>query len=115
VFENRVLRRIFGHKREEVMGQWRKLHSWVLHNLYSSPDIMRQIKSRTVRWAGYVVQMKEGRNVYRVLVGRPIEKRPLGRSRHRWENGIKMNLRETGWGVWSGFIWIRIGTVVRLW
>jgi hypothetical protein len=70
VFENRVLRRIFGPKRDEVMGEWRKLHSGELHNLNSSPDIIRQIKSRRMRWARHVARMGEGRNVYRVLVGK---------------------------------------------
>jgi hypothetical protein len=95
---NRVLRRIFGPKRDEVTGQWRKLHSGELHNLYSSPDIIRQIKPRAVRWAGHVARMREGRNVYRVLVGKPEGKGPLERPRRRWEDGIKMDLREIGWG-----------------
>jgi hypothetical protein len=82
VFENRVLRRIFGPKRDEVRGEWRKLHNGERHNLYSSPDI-RQIKSRRMRWAGHVACMREGRNVYRVLVGKPEGKRPLGRPRRR--------------------------------
>jgi hypothetical protein len=73
VFENRVLRGIFGPKRDEVTGEWRKLHNGELHNLYSSPDIIRQIKSRRMRWAGHVARMGEGRNVYRVLVGKPEE------------------------------------------
>jgi hypothetical protein len=77
VFGNRVLRRIFGSKRDEVTGEWRKLHSGELHNLYPSPDIIRQIKSRRMRWAGHVARMGEGRNVYRVLVGIPKEKDPL--------------------------------------
>jgi hypothetical protein len=111
VFENRVLRRIFGPKRDDVTGEWRKLHSGELHNLYSSPDIIRQIKSRRMRWAGHVARMREGRNVYRVLVGKPEGKRPLGKPRRRWEDGIKMDLTEIGWGVWSGFSWLRIGTV----
>jgi hypothetical protein len=98
VFENRVLR-IFGPKRDEVTGEWRKLHSGELHNLYSSPDIVRQNKSRRMRLAGHVARMGEGRNVYRVLVGKPEGKRPLGRPSNRWEDGIKMDLRETGWGV----------------
>jgi hypothetical protein len=97
VFEKRVLRGIFGPKRDEVTGQWRKLHSVELHNLYSSPDVIRQIKSRRMRWAGRVACMGEGRNVYRVLVGRPEGNRPLGRPRSRWKNGIKMDLREIGW------------------
>jgi hypothetical protein len=111
VFENRVLRRIFGPKRDEVTGEWRKLHSGELHNLYTSLDIIRQIKSRRMRWAGHVARMGEGRNLYRVLVGKPKGKRPLESPRRRWEDGIKMYLRETGWGVWSGFTWLRIGTV----
>jgi hypothetical protein len=81
VFENRVLRGIFGPKRDEVTGEWRKLHSGELHNLYSSPDTFRQIKSRITRWAGHVARMGEGRNVYRVLVGKPEEERPLERPR----------------------------------
>jgi hypothetical protein len=105
VFENRVLRRIFGPKRDEVTGEWRKLHNWELHNLYSSPDIIRQIISRRMRWMGHVACMGEGRNVYRVLEGKPEGKRPLVRQRHRWENGIKMYLREIGWG---GVEWIHL-------
>jgi hypothetical protein len=106
-----VLRKLFGPKRDEVTGHWRKLHNGELHNLYSSPDIIRQIKSRIMRWAGHVACMGKGKNMYRVLVGKPEGKRPLVRPRHRWEDGLKMDLRETGWGVWSGFIWIRIATV----
>jgi hypothetical protein len=98
VFENRVLRRIFGPKRDEVTGEWRKLHNEELHILYSSPNIIRQIKSRTMRWAGHVARMGEERNVYRVLIGKPEGKRPLGRPRRRWEDGIRMDLREIGWG-----------------
>jgi hypothetical protein len=81
VFENRVLRRTFGLKRDEVMGEWRKLHKGELHNLYSSPDIIRLIKSRRMKWAGHVARMGEGRNVYRVLVGEREGKRPLERPR----------------------------------
>jgi hypothetical protein len=110
VFENRVLRGIFGPKRDEVTGEWRKLHSGELRNLCSSPDIIRQIKSRRMRWAGHVARMGEGRNVCRVFVGKPEGKRELERPRSRWEDGIKMDLREIGWGVWSGFTWLRIGT-----
>jgi hypothetical protein len=87
VFENRVLRRIFGPKRDEVTGELRKFHSEELHNLYSSPDIIRQIKLRRMRWAGHVARMGEERKVYKVLVGKPEGKRPLGRPRGKWENG----------------------------
>jgi hypothetical protein len=95
VFENRVLRKIFRHKRK-VDGSWRKLHNDELHSLYSSPNIVRVIKSRRMRWAGHVACMGEGRVVYRVLVGRPEGKRPLGRPRRRWEDNIKLDLREIG-------------------
>jgi hypothetical protein len=94
VYEKRVLR-IFGPKREED-GSWRKLHNDELHSLYSSPNIVRAIKSRKMRWAGHVVRMEEGRGVYRVLVGRPEGKRPHGIPRHRWEDNIKLDLREIG-------------------
>jgi hypothetical protein len=83
VFENRVLMRIFGPKRDEVTGKWRKLHSGELHNLYSSPDIIRQMKSRRMRWAGHVARMGEGRNVCRVLVGKTEGSGPLERPRRR--------------------------------
>jgi hypothetical protein len=79
VFENRVLRRIFGPKRDEVMGEWRKLRNEELRDLYSSPSIIRIIKSRGMRWAGHVVRMGEKRNAYRLLVGKPEGRRPLGR------------------------------------
>jgi hypothetical protein len=95
VFENRVLRKIFGPKKEEDK-LWRKLHNDKLHSLYSSPNIVRVIKSRRMRWAGHVACMGEGRGVYRVVVGRPKDKKPLGRPRHRWEDNIKMDLREMG-------------------
>ncbi|KAJ4438944.1 hypothetical protein ANN_14898 [Periplaneta americana] len=97
VFENKVLRKIFGAKRDEVTGKWRKLHNTELHALYSSPDIIRNIKSRRLRWAGHVARMGESRNAYRVLVGSPEGKRPLGRPRRRWEDNIKMHLREVGY------------------
>jgi hypothetical protein len=93
VFENRVLRRIFGPKRDEVTGEGRKLHIEELHNLYSSPDIIRQVKSRRMRWAGHVARMGDERKVYKVLMGKPEGKRPLGRPRRRWEDGIRMDLR----------------------
>jgi hypothetical protein len=94
-----------------VTEEWRKLHKEELHSLYSSPDIIRQIKSRRMRWAGHVARMGGRRKIYRVLVGKPEGKRPLVRLRRRWEDGIKMDLSEIGWGVWSGFTWLRIRTV----
>jgi hypothetical protein len=97
VFESRVLRRMFGPKRDEVTGEWRRLHYEELNDLYSSPNIIRVIKSRRMRWAGHVAHMGEGRGAYRVLVGRPEERRPLGRPRRRWEDNIKMDL-QVGWG-----------------
>jgi hypothetical protein len=105
VFENRALRRIFEPKRDEVTGEWRKLHNEELHNLYSSPDIIRQAKSRRMRWAGHVARMGEERKVHKVLVGKPEGKGPLGRTRRRWEDGISMDLREIGF---EGADWIRL-------
>ncbi|KAJ4438661.1 hypothetical protein ANN_14608 [Periplaneta americana] len=105
VFKNKVLRKIFGAKRNEVTGEWRKLHNAELHALYSSPDIIRNIKSRRLRWEGHVARMGESRNAYRVLVGRPAGKRPLGRPRRRWEDNIKMDLREVGY---DGRDWINL-------
>jgi hypothetical protein len=99
-----VLSRISGPTREED-GSWRKLHNDELHSLYYSPNIIRVTKSRRIRWAGHVARMGEGRGVYRVLVGRPEGKRPLGRSRHRREDNIKMNLREIGI---DGTNWIQL-------
>ncbi|KAJ4434880.1 hypothetical protein ANN_23451 [Periplaneta americana] len=97
VFANKVLRKIFGAKRDEVTGEWRKLHNSELHALYSSPDIFRNIKSRRLIWAGYVARMGESRNAYSVLVGRPEGKRSLGRPRRKWEDNIEMDLREVGY------------------
>jgi hypothetical protein len=104
VFENRVLRRIFGPKRDRVTGRWRKLHNEVLHNLYSSPSIIRITKSRRMRWAGHVARMGEKRYVYRLLVGKPEGKRPLGRPRRSWIDNVKMDLLEIGVSVvdWIG-------------
>jgi hypothetical protein len=104
VFENRVLRRIFGPKRDRVTGEWIKLHNEELHNLYSSPIIIIIIKSRRMRWAGHVARMGEKRNVYRLLVGNPEGKRPLGRPRRRWIDSIKTYLSEIGLNVvdWIG-------------
>jgi hypothetical protein len=104
VFENRVLRRISGPKRDEVTGGWRKLH-----NLYSSPNIIRMIKSMRMRWAGHVARMEKNRNACRILVGKPEGKRPLGRPRRRKVDNIKVDLREIGWNGMD-WIWLRIGT-----
>ena len=108
-FENTVLRGVFGPKRDEVKGEWRKLHKEELRDLYSLPNIVRVVKSRRMRWAGHVVRMGEGRGVHRVLAGKPKGKRPLGRPRRRWEDNIKMDLQK--WeGVETGWSWLRIGT-----
>jgi hypothetical protein len=98
------LRRIFEPKRDGVTGGWRKLHNEELHNLYSSPTIIIIIKSRRMRWAGHVTRLREKRNMYRLLVGRPEGKRTLGRPRHRWIDNIKMGLLEIGLNVvdWIG-------------
>jgi hypothetical protein len=96
VFENRVLRRIFGAKRNEVIGEWRKLHNEELNDLYSLPNIIRVIKSRRMRWAGHIARMGEKRGAYRLLVGEPERTRPLGRPRHRREDNIKMVFQEAG-------------------
>jgi len=102
VFENWVLRRIFGPKRDEVTGEWRKLHNEELNDLYCSPSIVRVIKSRRLRWAGHVARVGERKGVYRVLVGKPEGKGPLGRPRRRWVDNVKMYLREVGCEVWTG-------------
>jgi hypothetical protein len=100
VFENRVLRRLFSH---EATGGWRKLHNEELNNLYSSPSIIRMIKSRRMRRAGHVAQMGEKRNAYRISMRKPEGQRPLGRPRRRWMDTIKMDLREIDW---DGMDWI---------
>jgi hypothetical protein len=107
VCENRVLRRTFGPKRDEVTGEWRKLHNEELNDLYS-PSTVQAIKSRRMRWAGHVARMGESRGVYRVLVGKP---EGIGRPRRKGEDNIKMDIQELGWGSWTGLIWLRIGTV----
>jgi hypothetical protein len=109
VFENRVLRRIFGPKRDEVTGEWRRLCNKELHDLYSSPNIVQVIKSR-MRWAQHVACMGERRGAYKILVGRPEGRRPLGRPRHRWEDNIKMDLQAVGWVAWTGLSWLKTGT-----
>jgi hypothetical protein len=97
VFENRVLRRIFGLKRDEVTGGWRKLHNEEIHCLCCSPHV-RVIKSRRIMWTGHVACMGEMRNRYKILVRKPVRKRPLGRTGCRWEDNIKMDLRAIGFG-----------------
>ena len=98
VFENRVLRRVFGPKRDEVTGEWGKLRNEELNDLYSLPNIVWVVKSRRIRWAGHVARMGEDSGVHRVLVGKPEGKRPSGRRRRRWEDNIKMDLQEVGGG-----------------
>jgi hypothetical protein len=109
VFENRVLRRVFGPKRDEVTGEWRRLHNEELNDLYSLPSIVRVVKSRRMRWAGHVERMGEDSGVHRV-VGKPEGKRPLGRAIRRWVDNIKMDLQEAEGVVWTGWSWLRIGT-----
>jgi hypothetical protein len=97
VFENRLLRRIFGPKRDEVTGEWKKLHNEDLHDLYSSPSIIRIMKARRMRLVGHVARMGEKRNAYRLLLGKLEGRRPLGRPRRRWLDNIRMDLVEVGW------------------
>ena len=105
VFENRVLRRILGPKKDEVIGEWRKLHNEELNDFYCSPNIVQVIKSRRIRWAVYVARMGEIKGIYRILVGKHEGKRSLGRSRHRWEDNIERHLQEVGFG---GMEWIEL-------
>jgi hypothetical protein len=120
VFENKVLRRKFEPKNDEVTGERRKLHNGELYNLYKSPDIISQIKLMRMKGVGHVAHMGEGRKVYKVLVGKPKGRRPLGRTGHRWEDGIRMDLGEIAWMGGGGFgvdsprfNWLRIGTSGR--
>ena len=108
--ENIVLSRIFGPKRDEVTGEWSKLHNEELNDLYCSPSIVRVIKSRRMRWTGRVACMGENRGVYRILVEKPEGKRPFGRSRRRWEDNIKMDLQEVGCGCMDWIDMAQIGT-----
>ena len=104
------MRKVYGPKRDEVTGAWRKLHNEELNDLYSLPNIVRAVKSRRMRWAGHMARMGEDRGVHRVLVGKPEEKRPLGRPRHRWEDNIKRVFRKLEGIVGTGWSWLRIGT-----
>jgi hypothetical protein len=108
--ENRVLRRIFGPKKDEVTGEWRKLHNEELHNLYSLSDIFRLIKSRRMRWTEHVACMVDRRGAYRVLVRKPEGKRVLVRPMHRLGIIIRWICRKWEVGIWTGLIWLRIGT-----
>jgi len=122
-FENMLLRRIFGPRRDEVTREWRRLHNEELSDLYSSPNVVRVIKSRRMRWAGHVARMGEERGTYRVLVGKPEGKRPLGRPRHRWVDNIRTDLQEVGYGSvdWIGLTQDRdrwrtlVSAVMNLW
>jgi hypothetical protein len=123
VFENRVLRREFGPKRDEVTGEWRKLHNEELNDLYSLPNIVRVVKSRRMRWTGHVARMGEDTGVHRVLGGRSEGKRPLGIPRRRWEDNTNMDLQGVGGGRgdWMGLAQDRdrwralVGTVRDFW
>ena len=111
VFENMVLRRLFGPRRVEVTGEWRRLHNKEVNELYSSPNIVRMIKWRRMRWAGHVAHMGEERGVCRVLVGKPGGRRPMGRPRCRWVDNIRMDLQKVGCGYmdWIGLTQDRDG------
>jgi hypothetical protein len=105
MFEDRVLKRTFGPRRDEITGEWRKLHNGELNDLYYSPNIVQVIKSRRIRWAGQVSCKGERRGVYRVLVRKPERKRPLGRPRHSWVDNIKLKLQEVGY---VGTDWVKL-------
>jgi hypothetical protein len=107
-----VLRRIFGSKRDEVRGEWRRLRNKEFYALYSSLNIFRVIKLCRLRWAGHVARMREWRGAYRALVRKPEGRRPLGRPRRRWENNIKIDLREVGW---EGIDWIDLAQDRNRW
>jgi len=123
VIENRVLRRVFGPKRDEITGEWRKLHNEELSDLYSLHNLVGVVKSRRMRWTGHVVSTGEGRGVHRVLVGKPERKRPLGRPRRGWKDNIKMDLQEVGGscGNWKDLAqdrewwWELVSTVMKFW
>jgi len=110
VFENMVLRRIFGPRGDEVTVEWRRLHNEELNDLYTSPNIVRVIKSRRMRWDGHVARMGEERGVYRVLKRKPEGRRPLGRTRPRWVDILGWISRRWDVGIWTGLGWPRIET-----
>jgi len=110
MFENRVLRKMFGSKKDKVTGEWRKLHNEELNNLYSSPNIIRVIKSGSMRWEGLVDRMGESRSLYRILVGTYERKKPLGRPMHRGEYKVIINLQEVDGEAWTRLMWLRTGT-----
>jgi hypothetical protein len=110
VIESRVLRKMYGPEGEEVAGGWKILHNEELHNLYASLNIKRVMKLRRMMWAGHVVCMGAMRNAYNILVDKPDGKRPFGRYRCRWEGNIRIHLRKYGGRVWTGCIWLWIGT-----
>ena len=112
MFENRVLGRIFGSKMDEVTDEWRKLHNEELNDAYCSLNIVRVITSRRMRWVGHVARMGERRGVYRVLVGKPKGKRPLGRSDVDGRIILRWIFRKWDVGIWTGSRWLRIGTGV---
>jgi hypothetical protein len=107
--DNRVMKRVFGPKRDEVTRECRKLHNEELNDLYSLPNIVRVVKSRRMRWVGHVARMGEERDVHRVLVGKPDGKRPLGRPRRRREDNIKMDFQKVGGSGGNGSNWLRLG------
>jgi hypothetical protein len=107
-----VLRRIFRVKRDEIISVWRKLHNKELHNLYSSSNVIRIIKSRKMKWAGNVARIREKKNSYKIFVRKPERNRPIGRPRRRWQDNIKMDLREIGWG---GMDWIDLAQDMEQW
>ena len=113
VLENRVLRTIFGLTRDEVTGEWRRLHNEEFNGMYSSPTIARMIKLRRMRWAGHVASMGERRDVYRVLVGKPEGKISLGRPGIDGRIILRWIFRKWDMGVWTGLSWLRIGTGCR--
>ena len=122
VFENRVMRRLYGSKRDEVTGEWRKLHKEELRDLCFLPNFVWVVKSRRMRWVGHVARMEEGRGVHRVLVGKPEGKRILGRPRRRWEDNIKIDLQKVGGGGdWMELAqdrdrwWALVNTVMNFW